>query len=246
MHQSSCHAECTFFPLKKLFSAHFAFGKQSRLGVLFFEKEFHWKVWRRVSLVFRTWVNTPWSLQNISCRPLLQDSENNTHEAFHGGLNTFPLVGSEWKYIYRRRLMLCAVFLDAVFLHRADAGPHTAGYWARMCWILWVLTSCAFLLWKGLTRVKGQNTAFEQVLNFRTGDHKKKNSPWKDFIFYWNLRKLNCMEMLVTSVHRTQQHPALSWSFSSSRTLQFFSVNLKVAFGPDSTCCIHITYWCTE
>lgn len=133
--------------------------------------------------MFRTWVNTPWSLQNISCRPLLQDSENNTQEAFHGELNTFPLVGSEWKYISRRRLMLCAVFLDAVFLHTADAAPHTAGYWAQMCWSLWVLTSCAFLLWKGLTRVKGQNTASERVLNFRTGDHEKKNSPWKDFIF---------------------------------------------------------------
>lgn len=88
-----------------------------------------------------------------------------------------------------RRLMLCPVFLCAVFLQTAGAWPHTASYWACMCWSLSPHSMC-LLYWKGLTRVRGQNTAFEQVLKFRTGEHKKKNNPWKDFIFCWNLRKL--------------------------------------------------------
>lgn len=119
--------------------------------------------------------------------------------------------------------MLCTVLLYAVFLHTADAWPRAASYWPHSCWSLWALISCAFLHWKGRTRLRGQNTAFEQVLKFRTGEHKKTNSSWKDFIFCWNLRKLNSMEILEKSICRTQQHPALNWSFSSSRTVIFLN-----------------------
>lgn len=176
-------------------------------------------------------MNNPRVLQNISCKPLLQDSENNIQEASHWEINTFHLVGREWKCIRRRRLMLCTVFLYAVFpcaafLHRADVWARTTSYWAQMCWSLGALASCACLHWKGLTRVEGQNTAFEQVLKFRLVNLRRKLVP-KRLYFLLKSKKIEhqvtflmlCQSQTVSmllAISQLAHSDVLSWIPSTS------------------------------
>lgn len=154
----SCRVK--ILPVAEAFFSPFCLREIVQAWVLFFEREFHWKFEREVLWCLGARLLDPWKIfpAVLFClRRLLI-----------WALNPLPWLGSERRCVYRR-LMLCSLFVYTVFLHTADAWPRPASS-ERGCADVCELSPAV----KGLTRVRGQSTAFEKVLKFRTGVWEEK------------------------------------------------------------------------
>lgn len=155
-------------PVAEAFFSSLYLWETVQAQVLFFEREFHWKfegelLW---CLGAAQMLLDPWKIfpAGLSClRRLLIWKK--------------PCLGSR-RCIYRRRLMLCPVFL-----HTADAALTLT-----RCRALVLTSLSSHQLWGA--KAKPFSKCWSSGLLC-----EKKNRPWKDFIFNWNLRKLNTSEV---------------------------------------------------